>query len=401
MSFTDKLYPERIHFPMVYTFDTIYLSQSVLSDTLIKGVYWVFLFYLMSIEIWDSQVNSVASSKCTRVQNVQKAIPTAMCDPQLLLGKCKDQLTQDSYMPDLTRECVEPNPGPLTGTNKPKRYYPKQRRYNPNNNQPRQYDPTLPYSHFMKPIQNVQKYSEIVKLSYAEGSQPLNNAGSSIQVLPLYTNDGFDLFPGILTPTVPFINNKFSLYKFAKISHIKFYFAFNNLETFAVDVYFFASAQSMASIFSTPTVINTMAVTKNLVWTSIIPEQFAKETIYAEFGVNPWRSLGNWQEYNSSNDFSFTQSTNPARLTHGALVIRSATGAALTNGITYRLMMDITLKFYDPVDLTAPLFRSLVTKEDGKEPLDLTPPLRVRVTTPNPEEPTEIVIDGKRYILKQ
>jgi len=264
---------------------------------------------------------------------------------------------------DLCREGIEPNPGPLT------RQPPKRTRRKPKTRNRKkatnQNNPDLPHTNFMLPKQTVQRKSEMVEMSFALGSTTYNNPGGPIVVESYYTNDGFDVFPSILTPTIPLINNKFQLYKFCKVIGVQFEYVFTTLEQFPVDLYFFSSAQSMSAIFSSRSAVDTMATLRKPLWTGVLSEQYGKSSkLSVSIGVSPWRALGNKREYLSSNDFSFTQSSNPARLTHASLVAVSPT-STLSNGIIVRTFMNFKFLFYDPIDLTIPLLLSL--KEPKEE----------------------------------
>jgi len=148
-----------------------------------------------------------------------------------------------------------------------------------------------------------------------------------------------------------------------------------------MDLYFFSSAQNLASTFPTRAALNAMTATRKLLWTDILSEQYGKKSqVTMDKVVNPWMALGNKLEYDSSNDFSFTQSSNPVRLTYGAWVI-SSPFAIIPVGIAVRTSLNFTLKFYDPLDIQSPL-------------LDTPSP------TPCPCPPNHAVPDKGKYIRK-
>lgn len=277
---------------------------------------------------------------------------------QIYRKSCTTQESFEYFPPfkDLTRYGVEANPGPKRNPRQTKRS-----KRPPN---PKPIDTAQPNTSFMRGKNTVQPQSDIQWMSFSLGVQPFNNPGGPIVTENYYTNDGYDVLPGILTPTIPLINNKFALYKFCKVIRVEFEYIITNLEQFPVDVHFYSSGQSMAGIFSTRSNVDAMNTLNKNMWTTTLSEQYGKNSqVRAKINVIPWRALGDFREYMSSNDFSFTQSTNPARITHASLVLVGG-GSTLGNGVMISTMLHFKFKFYDPVDLTAPLFRSLLDKTE-------------------------------------
>jgi len=263
------------------------------------------------------------------------------------------------WVKDLTTEGVEPNPGP-TRNNKNKTTK-NPRRRQPNKNKKSKNLELTSVQRPYPPVQNVQKISEVADLSFQLGSQVFNNPGGSIIVEPFYTNDGYDILPSILTPAMQFINYKFSLYRYCKVIGVQFVLTFDNLEQTPMDLYFFSSAQNLASLFPTRAAINSQAATRKLLWTDVMSEQYGKKSqVIMDKVVLPWVALGNKQEYYSSNDFSFTQSSNPARITYAAWVI-SSPFSIIPTGVSVRTSMNFKLLFYDPLDIGSPLFETATT----------------------------------------
>jgi len=279
---------------------------------------------------------------------------------------------------------IEPNPGP---DNPPRRRGNYRKKQIKSVNKKKTKNKNLKAgetSMILRPIppsQDVQKISDICNLTFQLGSTVFNNPGGSIITEPFYTNDGYDILPSILTPAMQFINYKFSLYRYCKVLSVRFIITFDNLEQTPMDLYFFSSAQNLASTFPTRAALNAMTATRKLLWTDILSEQYGKKSqVTMDKVVNPWMALGNKLEYDSSNDFSFTQSSNPVRLTYGAWVI-SSPFAIIPVGIAVRTSLNFTLKFYDPLDIQSPL-------------LDTPSP------TPCPCPPNHAVPDKGKYIRK-
>jgi len=276
---------------------------------------------------------------------------------------------------------IEPNPGPSGRKNGNKtKTKPKNRARPRKARPPNKSGETSMILRPLPPTQTVQKVSDVCNLTFQLGSTVFNNPGGSIITEPFYTNDGYDILPSILTPAMQFINYKFSLYRYCKVLSVRFIITFDNLEQSPMDLYFFSSAQNLASTFPTRAALNAMTATRKLLWTDILSEQCGKKSqVTMDKVVYPWMALGNKLEYNSSNDFSFTQSSNPVRLTYGAWVI-SSPFSIIPTGIAVRTSLNFTLKFYDPLDIQSPL-------------LDPVP-----VPTPCPQ--SHCVPDKGKYIRK-
>jgi len=206
-----------------------------------------------------------------------------------------------------------------------------------------------------RPIQSVQKNSEMVELTYQSASTIFNNPGGSVISEVFNTNSVYDLLPTILTPTLQFVNYKFSLYKFAKVASIRFVVTFDNIEQFPIDVYFFSSAQSLTGLFATRSAVSNLAATRKLIWTDTISEQYGKKSqIIMDKTIYPWMAWGNKREYFSTNDFSATQSANPPKLTYGAWVL-SSPFSTVSTGVAVRLSLNIKVLFYDALDIVTVL----------------------------------------------
>lgn len=249
---------------------------------------------------------------------------------------------------------IEPNPGPQTANQRKRGNRPKQKTKKQMKNKQAKQDETKMVLRPPPPVQSVQQISEVANLTFQLGSTVFNNPGGNIIVEPFYTNDGYDILPSILTPAMQFINYKFTLYKYCKVINVRFILTFDNLEQAPIDLYFFTSAQNLASNFATRAAVNAQAATKKLLWTDVMSEQYGKKSqITMDKLVLPWATLGNKREYFSSNDFSFTQSSNPARITYAAWVACSPF-SIIPTGVVVRTSLNFKLLFYDPLDLTSP-----------------------------------------------
>jgi len=262
---------------------------------------------------------------------------------QRLKGGPKDQ-----WVRDLTRECVEPDPGPNNRTNRSKKRQGKNMR--------KQYKRNVPKMSLVRqPYQNVQELRKVANLSFVIGSTIFNNPGGPLIVEPFYTNDCFDVLPSILTPTMQFLNYMFTLYKFGKVLSVRFVLTFDNREDDPVDLYFFVSAQSLAASFATKASLDTQSATRKLLWSDTMTEKYGKKSqSLMSVNVKPSLTYGNKQEYMGENDWAFTQSSNPAKLTHGAWVARTP-NSTFAGGLTVKTVLNFKVLFYDPIDLPAPV----------------------------------------------
>jgi len=148
----------------------------------------------------------------------------------------------------------------------------------------------------------------------------------------------------------------FTLYKFGKVLSCEVCHTFGNLEQNSLSLFYFTSAQSLAASFPTKDSVVNQASTRKIMWTDTITEQYGKKSqVTIRKTIVPWMALGNKLEYESSNDFSFTQSTNPARIIHSAWVAMSPLNT-IPIGITVTTTLNFRVLFYDALDLPADLF---------------------------------------------
>jgi hypothetical protein len=253
---------------------------------------------------------------------------------------------------------VEPNPGPRTkqmnSKKRSNRGKPKNRNKNPQGQRNRQvHFPLHPY----QPYQNVQKNSEIKELTFVIPPEFFNNPGGPVVSQNFNLNDLFDVLPSILTPTVPFINYMFSLYRYGKVLSVTVSHTFANQENNQLSLYYFTSAQNLASSFPSKNAVVAQAGTRKLMWTDDMSEIYGKKSqSIMKKKLVPWMALGNKQEYMSSNDYSFTQSSNPVRIIYGAWVAISPLNT-INAGLSITTVMNFKVKFYDALDLITPILQ--------------------------------------------
>lgn len=294
------------------------------------------------------KLTTIMTKKGVTVTTGTPVRPPPLYDPSY-------ELIQDltRYIKDLTREGIEPNPGPRRNVSKNTQKQKRQPKKGNKNNK----------SHFplhvIQPRQTVQMNSCIRDLCFELSPSNFNNPGGPVVQENFYLNDLYDVLPTILTPTVQFLNYMFTLYKFGKVLSVEVVHTFNNLENNALSVYYFSSAQSLAASFSSKDAVVALAATAKLRWKDTCTEQYGKRSqIIMRKVLVPWMSLGNQLEYMSSNDFSFTQSTNPARFIHGAWVIIGPQ-STISSGITVTTTLNFRVKFYDALDLVTPVFQAI------------------------------------------
>jgi len=286
----------------------------------------------------------------------------AFCVQRLFLDALRTvcigvSLSDTDQVPDLnTRKPylvgIEPNPGP-NPTNRRRNNYTKKKvkKRNATQTQRNHNQEITQIQRPFPPSQSVQRNSEMVELTYQSASSIFNNPGGSVIFEGFNTNSVYDLLPTILTPTLQFVNYKFSLYKYAKVYSVRFVVTFDNTEQLPIDLYFFSSAQSLTGLFATRQAVSNLAATRKLIWTDTMSEQYGhKSQVIMDKVIHPWMAWGNKQEYFSSNAFSATQTANPPQLTYAGWVI-SSPGSVVPSGVAVRLSLNIKVLFYDALDI--------------------------------------------------
>jgi len=262
------------------------------------------------------------------------------------------------WIRDLTTECIEPNPGPLTNNrtrnnnNKKRKNKNNRRRTLPNKNPP--YPITSPMV-----LQSVQPNSRMVSLDY-ELANEIFNTGTNNVVLDVYKlNSPYDWIQTLFTQTIQFLNYNFALYGRAKVISMDLRVTFGNLENVPIDIFWFEAPFNPVTSFPTRSAVESMAGTGVCKWRDTMSEQYGKKSqiaLHRRVGIG--HIIGNKKEYDGSGDYSCTATADPTKLVYGCWVAVSPL-TSIPTGITARLSVSLRTLFYDIVNVNSPLLSRL------------------------------------------
>jgi len=268
---------------------------------------------------------------------------------ELVLGYTTESIykscVEAGWIRDLTRETIEPNPGPT-------RYRPKnmrRKRRLPQRNNPPQYPITRPMS-----LQGVQPPFRVVPINYELSSAIYSSSGPVI-IDVIQLNNAYDLLQSSFTQTIQFFNYMGALYGRLRVLSIKFFFTFDNQEQVPIDLFWFETPNNPVTSFATRQAVEAMAGTGNCVWRDTMSEQYGKKsqvTMIRKTGLGA--ILGNKAEYNADVDYTCTPLSGPTRQIYGVWVALIPL-SSISTGFTFRLSAKLRIKFYDRNNITSPL----------------------------------------------
>jgi len=199
----------------------------------------------------------------------------------------------------------------------------------------------------------VQPMTLIVPFSYDIGSELFNNAGGTIVGEVYQSNDGYDWLLSILTSAMQFLNRQFQLYGKAKVIKFDIDLFFDNLEQNAIDLFFFSSSESPTSIAASKASLVAAAATGIYRGGFSLSEQYGKQSSRVWHDrVKPANVVGNKLKYNSSDDYSFTQSSGPPRITYYSWYATTPLNA-MSLGFSRRVRIYADILFYDLLTVTS------------------------------------------------
>lgn len=229
---------------------------------------------------------------------------------------------------------------------------------------PRQAPIRLPNASTNRPPPMYTSPMPATSIHYITFDKPVsvyNNPGGSVVSDGIYLNNIFDFLTGILTSEAQYVAFLYLNYGFAKVLSIRVYIKFGNLEQVPFDLYYFASAQTMAVGLKTQ--IEQLVPTPVCVWRGQISEQYGKESQTSmDKVILPYKVLGNKLEYMADNDFSCTASAGPPNSIRGLWCAASPL-ATITTGITVSYTFVAKVKFYDANVLTSALPKPLLSHD--------------------------------------
>jgi len=202
---------------------------------------------------------------------------------------------------------------------------------------------------------NMQPTTLVQDFIYDISSTPFNNPGGAITGEVFQSNDGFDWLSSILTAAMQFLNYRFKTHGKAKVLTFKIHLTFCNLEQTEIDLHFFSSPESLTSLFASKAAIEAAAATGIYRGGRIMSEQYGKSSKVTFCDtIKPGHVIGNMVQYRASDDYSFTQSSGPPRITnYGWLAVSPIN--TMSTGFTRRVHIEARILFYDMLTLSANL----------------------------------------------
>jgi len=199
----------------------------------------------------------------------------------------------------------------------------------------------------------VQPTTQIVDFVYDITSAPFNNSGGPIVGEVWYSDDPYDWLSSILTQVMQFLNRQFQIYGKGKVITFSPSFSFSNLEQNELDLFYFSSPESQTLLASGKAAIESAAATGIYRGSQVMSEQYGKNSkIIFRDSIHPGQVIGNTIQYKASDDFAFTQSSNPGRLTYYGWYAVSPLNTIPT-GFTRRAHIEARILFYDMLTLSA------------------------------------------------
>jgi len=239
--------------------------------------------------------------------------------------------------------------------NNKKKKKPPQQAQNRRNGAIVAYNPGTRGNEFPLLRNNLQPTTMVQDFIYDISSTPFNNPGGAITGEVFQSNDAFDWLTSILTNAMQFLNYKFKLYGRAKVLTFKIHLTFCNLEQTEIDFYFFSSPESLTSLFASKAAIEAAAATGICRGGRVMSEQYGKNSkITFCDTVKPGHVIGNMVQYRASDDFAFTQSSGPPRITNYGWLAVSPINTMAT-GFTRKVHIEARILFYDMLTLSANL----------------------------------------------
>jgi len=199
----------------------------------------------------------------------------------------------------------------------------------------------------------VQPMTLVVPFAYDIASELFNNAGGTIVGEVYQSNDGYDWLLAILTSGMQFLNRQFQLYGKAKVLTFDIEYSFDNLEQNAIDFFFFSSSESPTSIAASKASLVAAAATGIYRGGFSLSEQYGKQSSRVWHDrIKPANVVGNTLKYNASDDYSFTQSSGPPRITYYSWYATTPLNA-MSLGFSRRVRISANILFYDLLTLTS------------------------------------------------
>jgi hypothetical protein len=153
---------------------------------------------------------------------------------------------QSEYIKDLTREGIEPNPGPNTKNNMapvPRR---RPRRRNNNNRRRRNNQAATSPIH----IQQIMPMKKIATLTYVDRSTVRNNAGGNFLVYSMRINDLYDPDPLILSGSISNFKEIMQFYGYYRVLSTRINWSVINLENFPLNAGIVFSQSNLTGVIA-------------------------------------------------------------------------------------------------------------------------------------------------------
>jgi len=248
------------------------------------------------------------------------------------------------YYRDLTREGIEPNPGPRDKRNKKtKQRYKRRGTVRPK-------------------LQTVQSQHKIVKLEYEEAITDYNNTGGPIVSGEYRFTDVYDIDPAIMSRSIQFCQYMFDIYQYAKVISADVEYIFDNLEAHAVEVSAFHSNQSLLSSLGSRGQIESQQSTALLITKNVMSEQWSRMSqLRIKFRLVSGVVAGNKIQFKALDTYSCTSSSSPTIPLYTSWTAFISSGV-MTYGFTKRSSYSLRVYFYGPRPLSSIIRPPLTSK---------------------------------------
>lgn len=242
------------------------------------------------------------------------------------------------WIPDLTRECVEPNPGPQRRTRK---------NGNGNGRKVRKRNLALERPGLIMPPRHV------ASLMFIDGAYVRNNPGNNYLVYSFRINDLYDPDPLILSGSVSGFKELMSFYQYYRVLSFSATVNISNNEAF--DIFYgavFSQSNLTGTIASRDDAAN--ALENNYAkGPFILSEKTGMDRGSMTLRIRPSSLLGVPKQYFADNNYVGTGLATPPIPLWLNFIVYTPTGAALTNGYTSATKLFFTAEFFGRLNLRA------------------------------------------------
>lgn len=254
---------------------------------------------------------------------------------------------------DLTRECIESNPGPgRTKSTRPARNNKPQTKIIRSNNQNQTKEG---YTVIPPEMPNMQlvPFQQPAHFSYSDATYQRFNAGANYLVYAIRINDVYDPDPLILSGSVSGYKEKMQFYNFCKVNKFRALLTIANTEAFPLMYGIVFNRQNLVGVISNRDDAVNALETGVGTGTRMIAAKGGLDLERISCAIQPWKVLGNFPQYISNDDYACQIATSPAKQLFMHIIIASPSGVNIANGVIGALICHYDCLLYDRVNLRA------------------------------------------------